>query len=61
MRAGIVKMLNFHLFFETICFCNSHADISVALVGIICDLNHILLSYGYFISVTLSTILSKSS
>jgi len=65
MRAGLVKMLNFHSFFETTCFCNSHADFSFvgvdALTGIICGLMYILLFYCHFISLTLTTILSNSS
>lgn len=65
MRAGIVKMPNFHLFFETTWFCNSRADFSFVVVDvctrIICGLMYILLSDGHFISVTLTIILSNSS
>lgn len=68
MRAGTVKMIFFHLAFETTWVYNSHDDISFVVVDAytenMCGLMYILPSYSCFISVTFNTltaILSNSS
>lgn len=66
MRAEIARLLHFHVFFfKTSWFCHNHADFSFVVVngctGIISGLMYSLPSYGHFISVTSTIILSSSS